>query len=612
MSSRLRNARNSSRYSSPAVVPERSAEPTAAEISGVSSGGQTSLDQYWTEPPVRDGIPSFQDQGFERMGVLEHMAPLGALPTQKTLQKLKIHGPRLSFRATTGTPVPQSEETMTPATELEIDRIEMPSPVDTEMHTDTPAAISSPERGRPRKQENGQNAMHYVVDLSTPSPIKLTFPQSSEPSPQSAISRIPAPEDVAFQLDKAISRAEQDGTRKLIPGLQKLREEVMFQPHLPALLDAVYRGSSTKKQFRTFKKYIKTGVRQYNGAPAPESTSTSLPQSSNQVPAASPRHSLAQPGAFSNASRATSLQMSQALPSNFSPNLRQLPSPLSHRLSSLKKPSHSPAPSPDITNENLVIDPALRSQPAPSPGKIRLGRSGSASSSSSLSSIQSVDERWRPAELPPLTNDERNARPVRSSGSRQAAKQKMRPSSTLPPSSEHPFTQFNSVSKFTAKKPKKSRPEESEVDREAIEQRRHQLRDQSYHDDYALENEESHVRPEMHVHPSSTATFSSLRIPPPVVHAHPLESSLAKPSHAHRLSSPTLDGPISNGTSRKRHYHEIDNDDAGLQTPRSSSPALLIPPPPGVAASRAATPRAAKAAPPPSLKARKSARVMVS
>ena len=42
-----------------------------------------------------------------------------------------------------------------------------------------------------------------------------TFTHSNEPSPQSAISRVPAPEDVAFQLAEAIREAEQDGTPRL-------------------------------------------------------------------------------------------------------------------------------------------------------------------------------------------------------------------------------------------------------------------------------------------------------------------------------------------------------------------------------------------------------------
>ena len=600
MSARGLRNRNSSRYSSPAVVAEKSAEVTPAERGDGRNGGQNTLEHYWTEPPLREAVPSFQDSGLERLGVLEHMAPLGALPTQKTLQKLKINGPRLSFRATTGTPVPQSEEAMTPATD--IDRIEMPSPVDTEMH-ETPALISSPERGRPRKHDPYPPGAMHIVNALTPSPVEPTFLHSNEPSPQSAISRIPAPEDVAFQLDKAIREAEQDGTRKLIPGLQKLREDVLTNPQLAALLDAVYRGSTTRKQFKIFKKYIKTGVRQYNSAPSSTTDPSLLPNFINAIPAASPRHSLAQPGAFSFASRATSLPTTQAPNSYIPVNLKQLPSQLSHRSSPLKKTA-------EMNYENLAIDPALRALPS---GTAEKQRSGSVSSSSSLSSAPSVDERWRPPGLAPTPGEDGSVRPVRSSGSRQAAKQKTRPSSTLPPSSDHPFAQFNNVSKFAAKKLKKPRVEESEVDREAIEQRRRELRNQSYHDDYDHLRDESHVRPEMHSHPTSSTTVSSDRIPAPVVHAHPLGSSLAKTSHAHRLSSPAPDGPVAIGTSRKRHYHEIDEGDAGLQTPRSSSPALLVPPPTGLAASsRAATPRAAKGVPPPSLKARKSARVMVS
>lgn len=558
------------------------------------------MERYWTEPPVRDGVPSFQDQGLERLGVLEHMAPLGALPTQKTLQKLKINGPRLSFRATTGTPVPQSEDAMTPATE--IDRIEMPSPVDTEMH-ETPALISSPERGRPRKQDSNMPGELQFINV-TPSPVEATFMHSNEPSPQSAISRVPAPEDVAFQLDKAIREAEHDGTRKLIPGLHKLREDVLTNPRLAALLDAVYRGSATRKQFRKFKKYIKTGVRQYNSTSSSSTVDPALlPPFNNTVPAASPRHSLAQPGAFSLTSRATPLPNNQQQHSNVPGTNMQHQSQLSHSSSPLKQTA-------EMIEENLVIDPALRALPGGSPEK---QRSHSVASSSSLSSAPSVDERWRPAHLLPVPGDSDYVVPVRSSGSRQAAKQKIRPSSTLPPSSDHPFAQFNNVSKFAAKKLKKPRVEETETEREAIEQRRRELRNQSYHDDYDHQRDESNVRPEMHSHPTSTTTISSNRIPTPVVHAHPLESSLAKTSHAHQLSSPAPAGLVANGTGRKRHYHEIDDGEAGLQRPRSASPALLIPPPPGVAASsRAATPRAAKGVPPPSLKARKSARVMVS
>ncbi|KAL9112614.1 MAG: hypothetical protein Q9227_003185 [Pyrenula ochraceoflavens] len=70
-----------------------------------SKEASESQSDVWEEPPPRPPAASYEDvPGLERHGVLEHMAPLGTVPNQKILQRLKIFSNRPSHRFSSPTP----------------------------------------------------------------------------------------------------------------------------------------------------------------------------------------------------------------------------------------------------------------------------------------------------------------------------------------------------------------------------------------------------------------------------------------------------------------------------------------------------------------------------
>ncbi|KAF1984369.1 hypothetical protein K402DRAFT_406051 [Aulographum hederae CBS 113979] len=96
MLSRRATARKSSRTSSPFV---RHADSPAVQSEARKEMGPSDT---WVEPPLRVPVPSFEDHGFERGGVLEHMAPLGVPPSSKLKARIenelkrKTNGGRIS------------------------------------------------------------------------------------------------------------------------------------------------------------------------------------------------------------------------------------------------------------------------------------------------------------------------------------------------------------------------------------------------------------------------------------------------------------------------------------------------------------------------------------
>src|SRR5271156_1129472 len=157
-----------SRFSSPANIVEKDAEGKAPDAPVAKNVQKTFLDK-WVEPPLRPPAPSFEDtKGLERVGVLEHMAPLGQPPSQKLLQKLKLGSYRPSLRTTLGHP----EEVVTPTTEVE--RIEFPTPADIQMgsgsvQSQEATPMSSPDHRSTCKQGTGEMSPRVEA---TPSPMK--------------------------------------------------------------------------------------------------------------------------------------------------------------------------------------------------------------------------------------------------------------------------------------------------------------------------------------------------------------------------------------------------------------------------------------------------------
>jgi hypothetical protein len=595
-----------SRFSSPARIVEKEPEGKAPDAPAAKTVQKTFLDR-WVEPPLRPPAPSFEDtKGLERVGVLEHMAPLGQPPSQKLLQKLKLGSYRPSLRTTLGHP----EEVVTPTTEVE--QIESPTPADVQMgsgsvQSQEATPMSSPDHRSTCKQGTGEMSPRVEA---TPSPMKASFTPSVSASPYNgASSRKWTADRMNRQIENAIAEAQQAGALNLVPGFRMIHRDALTDPRLWTVLEAVLNKSTSQDQFKTFKRYIKRGIKQYRTSTSGEN----FPSFQGPPYPLVPRVGGVSPSSFfQNIDNPPASSQNQA-PSITSPyRLKPSPAIVQHRSSPVKT-SRSPS-------STLAGSAVASGNGRPSGAQAGLHaspsrcRSHSVSSSSSLSSAKSIPESFAPGVEAESEAQINGARPVRSSGQRQAANRvaaghRSRPSATIPPLPKHPFSDFNTTAKIAAKRLKKTR-EDIDMDHAEIEKRRRDLELQSFVDYNDIPRPEINDRTVLesdHSHPISL----SVRVPPPVVHAHPLVPTQAALSSPISALAPPEQSQL-NGTGRKRPYNEVDQDDTDIPTSLSSSPApLLVPPPPpgAVGSSRAVTPRAAKLPPPAK---RKSARVMVS
>ena len=242
---KTREAR-ASRLSSPQVAAVKD-EPTSETGSQAQNGGSPSGER-WTEPPLRTPAPSFEDyKGLERHGVLEHMAPLGSLPTQKV--KLRVKGFDQSRRMTQpkNGEAPVKETVKTPDGAVATRRSES-----RKAEERTSKAVSL------RQKDDDQD---YNPKGASKSSTKSTTPRASLASTPS--SRTAAGQERLKQVvDSAVERSYELGNPILGLAVRKLFEESLHNRTLADLLDAVLSQRPTPRQAADFQAYIKVARKQ--------------------------------------------------------------------------------------------------------------------------------------------------------------------------------------------------------------------------------------------------------------------------------------------------------------------------------------------------------------
>ncbi|OAP61823.1 hypothetical protein AYL99_04026 [Fonsecaea erecta] len=616
----------SSRYSSPATFGDKEAAAKPIEEVSTRHGQQTSLDK-WIEPAVRPAVPSFEDtKGLERVGVLENMQPLGTAPSQRMLQKLKLNYVRPSPRPA---PAPV-EDVVTPVAELE--KADSASPLEEDVPVTTatteaeqpeglpdnpsnlqrsfdPMVISSPPRGRPPRRDVAEMPQAATV---SPSPATLSFTPTTQASPKPlSIQQQLRQDRIRIHVDRAMLEAHNKNTPDLVRGLQTIRDDAQVNPDLWNLLEALINGSPTFEQFKVFKRYIKSGVKQHrresqmSGSPyqpSPMFNDFASPEHRERSP--KPNHSDANGPLFSE-ERPHKISLSFNFP----------------RAAATYGSEEAPVSPSRIARSVEVAEPGRRSSHRASHSSpYKRKRTGSVSTISSLSSAPS-DEVQPPWE-PPGGDHGRGGGGSRSAGQRQSANRmaagnrlRSAAGATALPSQAVPKQSYPEVatsSKTTSNKKTKKSREDTEFDIDEFSRRKRAYLEDSFHDYNTIPRPESHERDAVHGHPVKPVS-STDNPPPPVIHPNRLvvpTATLTSPTNAQAPPDNTL----VNGTGRKRRYDEVDADDLDDSTADSSSPGPLLvpPPPPGVANAhpRGATPRSTRLHPAP--KTRKSARVMVS
>ena len=306
----------------------------------------------WTEPPLRTPAPSFEDyKGLERHGVLEHMAPLGAMPNQKVRLRVKNHEPPRRFvQSKLGESVGIKEAVKTPDTSVVTRRSESRKAEDRPQKTS-----QSRERDDDQDYTPKVAPKHASSKASTPRTSQNGTPSSRTVAGQERLRQV---------VDSAVERSYELGTPILGLAVRKLFEESLQNRTLADLLDAVLSQRPTPRQAADFQAYIKVARKQIkaeNGLGRRSSTTGmgSSSKSSSKSPSKTVRPSVASQMGTHKDANATNHNHIQ--------------------------PPHQPQQHDMALAANGVLPPSE------GPPAKRLKRSKSTSSTSSLSSLSSIE-----------------------------------------------------------------------------------------------------------------------------------------------------------------------------------------------------------------------------
>jgi hypothetical protein len=252
---------------------------TMAEVSEKS---QRLLDN-WVEPPLPPPRPSFMDAGIERHGVVQNMAPLGALPTPKVI-KMATKPDEVLFGRTANskrlgpsavsTP---SESVMTPEPPTNPPRRRSASikTVDeVESAPQTPQPPPSARKSISRQSIGPQNNGQGVFQLQqSPIPVATHIPRPTPPTPQTApqaqLQGTPGPTLGADGLplinldktDRVVEEAVQEAVDQqrwpTAYALRTLYDDHRSNPRIVRLIEAIYNGRASEANYVEFKSIMR-------------------------------------------------------------------------------------------------------------------------------------------------------------------------------------------------------------------------------------------------------------------------------------------------------------------------------------------------------------------
>jgi len=521
-----RPMRKSSRMSSPLDVSMKEGIPLPIEQTKIDR--KTWLDT-WVEPPLRTPAPSFEDyKGLERHGVLEHMAPLGTLPTQKVKLRVKAEPPKRVLQVKNGHSTGAKERARTPET---IGNAITQPPQSRKVEDKPPKPLPSRET-----EEDDEYTPKGSTKVPTTQPVsaKDTQTQSSlhgTPNSRTAAGRA----RLETVVSSAVARSYEIGNPVLGLAVKKLFDESLGNRTLADLLDAVLSQNPTPRQASDFQAYIKVARKQIKAQKAGGDSTTTRPSSSgvgiNMSPKSAPK------------SPSKSVRLGAAG---------------ENRISKEAMPSHPPKPNsnPDSVSKTKLPNgkiPLVNGMETRAAAK----RSRSSSDTSSLSSLSSIDQTFAPS----METDHANAAETHATPQPMTAS-KVQPS--LGPKL-HTFSTTNLTTNNTPLKRTSAAAGlgDKEVE-ESLATKRAKL--QKTFEDYTVQE-------------------SSIRVGPAVKEPNPaLASSKPSPSS----SAHTHQTRLRNGAGKRPRDENEDFESLSS----SAHGDLLVPPPPGAQTrSRSGTPR---------------------
>ncbi|KAF1963283.1 hypothetical protein CC80DRAFT_511666 [Byssothecium circinans] len=250
---------------------------------------QSSLDT-WVEPALQNPAPSFQEHGFYPQGVLQGMAPLGALPTSKARQK--VHGNssvrRKALSRQSNTFMGEDEGTtpeMTPAPELaredserqeeEDEDIQATFPEQDEDEDDdyqptkkkvktshgakTPVRGKGAAQGKPSAQAKtpAKNGM-VPATATTATPFASNFPIQSLDHETS--------QRIHIAVNDAIARCVNNDIKNVGTALKDMLDASREDPNLAKALDGVIHQKESAEDWGVFRTFIKAAKKRIKRA----------------------------------------------------------------------------------------------------------------------------------------------------------------------------------------------------------------------------------------------------------------------------------------------------------------------------------------------------------
>lgn len=347
--------RNSPRTASPMDVSTKG--PSISEDDGAVQKETSNSFNVWKEPPLRPPAPSFEDyKGLERAGVLEHMAPLGTMPSQKVKQRVKASEP-----SRWGTLARQAEASATGSKEPSV-AAEIP----TRMRSESRKAEERPKKNISYRERDEDQDYNPRVTTTKPVVVKSGSSRSSvAPTPSS---KTAAGQDRLRQVvESAVERSRELGNELLGLAVRRLFEDSLSNRTLAELLDAVLSQKPTQRQAADFQAYIKIARKQIKAE-------TSNPRQSSAKAICS---------SLGSASKSPSKSVDRSAAPTMAPTIAT-PTPNKMEANQPPRSSHSSSLQPNGNISN--VNGAHEDRPAK-----RIKRSDSVSSTSSLSSLSSID-----------------------------------------------------------------------------------------------------------------------------------------------------------------------------------------------------------------------------
>lgn len=276
----LRKSARAPPHNRSSTTPYASPTGTPSESTG---GKRQSLMTEWTEPAPQSLAPSFEEHGFARHGVLEHMAPLGTAPSARVKQRTNKMGETALRNAAFGRGAAAfgddfaSTPEVTPAPELEPDDSERQEedemPVDFPMQDEEEDDDYEPTKIK-KKAKIAKTPVRGKTPVQSKTPVQGKTPNKNGTAKTASVSaspavqpipptQLPAGEPSEFiqrlhtAVNDAIMRANKAEKRSVGVSIQDFWDESKKDMAFADIIDAVINDTCTEEQWAIFRVHIK-------------------------------------------------------------------------------------------------------------------------------------------------------------------------------------------------------------------------------------------------------------------------------------------------------------------------------------------------------------------